>query len=77
MEKNKGLPTGEKYLSISLKVGELLALCIKASVEGQKYVNIAGFKNKEKSKETEADYSGAEASIWIKTKQAKTTEEKL
>lgn len=77
MEKNKGLATGEKYLSISLKVGELMALCTKAAVEGQKYVNIASFKNKEKSKETEPDYSGAEASIWIKTKQVKTTEEKL
>jgi len=46
------LAIGEKYLSISL-LGSL---------------NLAAFKNKNKSKPTDPDYSGNGIAIWIKEK---------
>ena len=51
------LQVGDKYLSIKL-LGS---------------IQIAAFKNKKKSKETDPDYVGNGVAIWVSTKKVPTT----
>ena len=75
--KNNKLEVGDKYLSISVKASDILALRLKAVMDGDKYINLAGFKNKEKELETHPDYKGGSGlvSIWIKKKEDKNSNE--
>lgn len=50
------LDVGEKYLSISI-LGS---------------INTAVFKNKDKKKDTDPDFTGNGVAVWIKEKKAKT-----
>jgi hypothetical protein len=62
-EKNKLAP-GDKYLSISLKVSELIGECFAALQRGEEHLNLAAFKNAEKTG-NQPDYTGAKVSIWV------------
>ena len=72
-EKNNKLEVGDKYLSISIKASDILALSLKAVLDGEKYINLAGFKNKDKLEDKHPDYKGGSGlvSIWIKKKEDK------
>ena len=62
------LEKGDRYLSISVKSSDLLAECLKAALTGEKYINIAAFKNKEKDGDSHPDYKSAVCAVWIKEK---------
>jgi hypothetical protein len=71
MSEDYKLKVGDKYLSISVDAKELLWLCWKAMTQGEKYINLGAFKNKDKQDSNHPDYKSGQVSVWIKTKEAK------
>jgi len=71
----KELNPGEKYLSISIDVGEALKKAHKAINEGEENISIAVFKNNEATTPNSPNYKGKGCAVWINTK--KVSEEQI
>lgn len=70
------MEVGEKYLSIKLEVGRLLAECHKAITRDSDYVDVAAFLNKEREG-TQPHFKGRSVAVWINKKKPEQKKEVL
>lgn len=64
---NKKLEVGEKYLSINIKLEEVMPLLFEAASKGEKEVNVAAFKF-ESDKPNAPKYRSKYASVFVNKK---------